>query len=572
MEGVFMSKNIIIVGAVALGSKAACRAKRLDPKANVTLIDQSDLISYGGCGIPFYVSGDVSDVKELRTTSYHMVRDEAFFETVKDVKVLTGTRVLSIDRASKSVRIRKRDGAEDTLPYDKLVLGTGASPRKLDVPGGSLDNIFTASNLDDAQAIKSRITGGQIEKAVIVGAGFIGLEMAEALADMWEIDTTVVEFCDQIMPGFVSKDLARMAQKHMEDQGVSFHLNEVVEAFEGETTVTAVKTNKRVIPADLVIVGIGVTPGDELAREAGLETSPRGGIVVNDMLQTSDPDIYSGGDCALVKNLITGKPGFYPLGSMANRQGRVIGTNVTGGNAGFKGAVGSFVIKLFETSLAGAGLSIQNARKEGYDAASVQITQFDRAHFYPEKELMHLELVFEKGTRRVLGIQGFGGKNDAMVGRINAVASILSYKPTVEDISNIELAYSPPFASAMDILNALGNVADNFLDGKFRPIDSDTFAEYWENRDTCDVFFLDCREELDARPFVAKYPEHWTNIPQDELRQRIEEVARDKKIVLVCNTGVRSYEAQLNLYEFGLEDNVTVQNGMAGIQKSGVDI
>ena len=211
-------------------------------------------------------------------------------------------------------------------------------------------------------------------------------------------------------------------------------------------------------------------------------------------MQTTDPDIYAGGDCVEITNLVTGKPGYWPLGSLSNRQGRVIGTNLAGGNAEFDGAVGSFVIKLFEISVASAGLSLESAQREGFEAVSAFVVQFDHAHFYPEKDLMYLELVVEKGSGRVLGIQGLGNTGEGMMGRISAVAPLLKYRITTEDISNLELPYSPPFSSAMDVLNALGNTAENILAGKNRVIEADEFADWWEKRHNGDMLCLDCRE------------------------------------------------------------------------------
>ena len=565
-----MSGHVVVIGAVATGPKSACRYKRLRQDATVTLIDQDDVISYGGCGIPYYISGDVSDESELRSTSFHMVRDETFFRDDKGVAALTRTKALKIDRQKKSVHVLTKEGEEKEIPYDKLVIGVGTRPRKLEIPGLSLKNIYSVGNLHDAIHIKEMVAQGKVEKAVIVGAGFIGLEMAEALSDMWQIETTVIEYFDQIMPGFVSKNMAEMAQRHMEQNGVSFFLNESVKAILGDEHVQAVQTNKRTIDADLVIMAVGISPNTDLAREAGLEISPQGFIVVNDRMQTSDPDIYAGGDCVQIKNLITGKPGVFPLGSMANRQGRVIGTNLAGGAAVFKGGVGSFVVKTFDTALAGAGLSIQNAIKEGFDAASVMIAQFDRAHFFPEKEIIFLELVVDKKTRQVLGIQGFGGKESGMFARINAVASILQYHPSVEAISNLELAYSPPFASAMDIVNALGNATENFLEGRYTPIEQIDFEKTWENRQEGSCLYLDCRAYADARIFEEKYPEIWKSIPHNELHKRMDEVPRDKKLILICNTGVRSYEAQVNLKANGFNNTVSVGAGIASLKQIGM--
>ena len=309
-----MSLKVVVIGGVALGPKAACRLKRVDPDADVTLVDASKLISYGGCGIPYYISGDVSESTQLQETSFHMVRDEEFFQSCKDFKVMTETRALSIDRKAKTVLVQAKDGTQSTLPYDKLVLGTGSTPRRLPIPGRELGNVFTVATLDEAIRIKEQVAAGGVGSAVIVGAGFIGLEMAESFADMWGIQTTVVEVADQVMPGFLSKSMATIAQKHLEEHEVVVHTAEMVQTIEGEDgKVVRVKTNKRTIDADLVILAVGVIPSDTLAKEAGLVCSDRGGIIVSKTMQTSDPDIYAGGDCVVIENLVTGKPGYYPL-------------------------------------------------------------------------------------------------------------------------------------------------------------------------------------------------------------------------------------------------------------------
>ncbi|NOY68734.1 MAG: FAD-dependent oxidoreductase [Deltaproteobacteria bacterium] len=567
-----MNRKVIVIGAVALGSKAACRFKRLMPDAQVTLIDSDEQISYGGCGIPYYISGDISNASELRSTSFHRVRDEAFFREDKGVDVMTGTTALSIDRDNKSVRIRMKTGEEKDLPYDKLVIATGARPRKLDIPGFDKKNVFAVGSLNNAIAIKSALISGKVEKAVIIGGGFIGLEMAEAISDMWEIETHVVEYCDQIMPGFVSKNLSIMAKKVMEEKGIFFHLGESVREIQGADAVAGVRTDNGILEADMVISAVGIAPDSDLALRAGLELSDYGHIVVNDRMQTSDPDIYSGGDCVTITNLVTGKPGYFPLGSMANRQGRVIGSNLAGIDARFPGAVGSFSVKTFDYALAGAGLTIEKAIKEGIDAASIQVAQFDRAHFYPEKDIIFLELVVDRKTRRVLGIQGFGGKDSGMIARINSVATLLHHHITVEEISNLEFTYSPPFASAMDIVNALGNAAENYLDGRLRPIQASEFLDYWNQRDSGKCFFLDCRAAADGLPIEEKYRKFWKSIPHDELQRRMDEVPKDKKLILICNTGVRSYETQINLESAGIKDTANLCAGMAGLRACGIEV
>jgi NADPH-dependent 2,4-dienoyl-CoA reductase/sulfur reductase-like enzyme/rhodanese-related sulfurtransferase len=566
-----MPKQIVIIGAVALGPKAACRVKRLLPDSRVTMIDRGSRISYGGCGIPFYVSGEISESSALQSTAFHMVRNQEFFRDIKDVGVMTRTEATAIDRAAKTVATRNLDtGQEEKIPYDQLVLAMGSSPRRLPIPGLDLPGVHTVDSLEAAEAIKNLVAGGGVGSACIVGSGFIGLEMAVAFADMWGLDVTVVELFDQILPGVTSPGLSRMAQKHMEEKGVVFRLSEQVARIEGEGKAQRVVTDKGTIEADLVIVSVGVVPNSQLAKDAGLAVSARGGIIVDASMRTSDPDILAGGDCVEVKNLVTDQPMFLPLGSMANRQGRVIGDNLAGRDTTFPGVVGSWCVKLFDLGVAGTGLTLAGAKRAGFDAVSTHVTMIDRAHFYPEHELMSLELVAERGSKRVLGIQGLGSSGDALVGKINTVAAMLPGKPVVADVSNVEVAYSPPFASAMDILNTLGNAADNILTGQNQGISVGEFEALWRDGDGDDVFFLDCREWGDAGKFVEKYPSRWHNIPQGELRKRLAEVPKDKKIVLMCNTGARSYEALVTLAHMGFSDVRSVEGGMAAVKASGV--
>lgn len=568
-----MPHKVIVIGAVALGPKAACRIKRLEPDAEVIMIDKGNLISYGGCGIPYYVSGDVSEPDQLQSTSFHMLRDKKFFLQAKDIDVRTNTEAVSIDRKNRTVLTKNLgSGEKSEISYDHLVIGTGSIPRRLDIPGTDLEGVYHVSGLDDAIKIKSDIAEGKVENAVVIGAGAIGLEMAEALSDLWGIETSVVEVTDQILPGIVSPNMARMGQSHMEQNDITFYLGQRVETIKGKGRVTQVVTDKSTLKADLVIVAVGVSPNSDLARNAGLEISPSGAIVVNKHLQTSDPLIYAGGDCVEITNLITGKPGYWPLGSLANRQGRVIGTNICGKKAQFDGAVGSFTVKLFDISIGCAGLSLQTAKKQGYDAVSAFVVQFDRAHFYPEKELLYLELVVEKNGSRVLGIQGFGGKESGVLSRVSAVAAMLRYGPTVSDIGTLELPYSPPFSSAMDVVNALGNTAENILAGRNRVIEMDDFYELWKSRGSDGTLFLDCRGWGNAQPFVEKYPECWKSVPQDELRDRMDEIPRDKQLILICNTGVRSFEAQITLDKEGIKDTYNLQGGIAALKKWGLDL
>lgn len=567
-----MSEKILVIGGVALGPKAAARCKRLMPDADVTIVDENVYISYGGCGIPYYVSGEVNTLNDLRSTSYNRVRDPEFFRELKDIAVRTQTRALAIDRAAKAVLVRDVvSNVEERLPYDKLVLATGASPRVPPVDGRDLQNVFSLTRLEAAEAIRTACQAGKISEAVIVGGGFIGLEAAVALADMWGVKVSVVEMMGQILPGVLSPSLARMAAHDCQSHKANVYTSEKVLRLEGKDgAVSKVITDKRELDAQLVIFAAGFTPNGMLAAEAGLAVTPFGAVLVDEQMRTSDPCIFAGGDCASIKNIITGKPGYLPLGSMANRQGRIIGSNLAGQADVFPGYVGTWAVKLFGMSFCGVGLTVESARKEGFDALSVSVEQFDRAHFYPEKSMMSLELVVERSTRRVLGLQGACAAGDALKARIDAVAGILQCaRPVVADISNLEVAYAPPFASAMDVLNVVGNVADNVLAGRFTPITGDEFMELWKKRAENEIFFIDARPSKAGQAIQAEHAD-WHSIALEEVVARIDEIPKNRPVALICNTGLRAYESLLIMARHGITDVMNSGGGMQAVGKMGL--
>ena len=569
-----MAEKILVVGGVALGPKAAARCKRLMPDAQVTLVDENVFISYGGCGIPYYVSGEIQNLNDLRSTPYHTVRDAEFFRDMKGITVRTQTRATAIDRTAKTLAVKNVvTGQEEKLPYDKLVLATGASPRVPPVEGKDLRNVLSLTRLEAAGAIRSACEEGKITEAVIVGGGFIGLEAAVALADMWGVKCSVVEMVDQILPGVLSHSVAQMAAHDCAAHKVDVYTSEKVVRLEGKDgAVSKVVTDKRELNAQLVIFAAGFIPNGQIAKDAGLEVAPFGAIVVDQHMRTSDPSIYAGGDCVAIKNIITDKVGYLPLGSMANRQGRVIGTNLAGGNASFPGYVGSWAVKLFDLSFCGVGLTVERARKEGFDAISVSVEQFDHAHFYPEKAMMSLELVVDKATSRVLGLQGACADPDSLKARIDAVAAALQYsKPTVEDISNLEIAYAPPFASAMDVVNVVANVADNALAGRFTPVTADQFMDLWQKRNENHVFFIDSRPAAAGKAVQEKHPD-WHAIPLEEIAARVGEVPKDRPVAIICNTGLRAYDSLLVLARNGITDVVNSTGGMQAAIKMGLSV
>lgn len=555
-----MPRKICIVGAVALGPKAACRIRRLDPEAEITLIDREAVISYGGCGIPYFLSGDIPESKALRETIYHALRDEKFFDQIKRVDVRTQTECLSIDREAKTIRVRDLvTGAEEDLAYDVLVLGMGSTSIVPPVPGKDLPGVTTIGRLPLAEAVKDRIAKGQVESAVIVGAGAIGLETAEAMTALWGVETTVVEMQDQILPGALSADMAGMVASHMREQGVDVRTGCRLESLEadGDGHVAAAVTSQGRIECQLVIFAAGVRPNGWLAKEAGLDMGPFGGVLVDDTMRTSDPSIFAGGDCAEIKNLITGQRMFLPLGSMANRQGRVIGTNAAGGDAHFPGAVGSFILKTFELAAGKAGLTAEQARQAGFDPADALVSGTDWAHFYPGKRPLYLRLTADRATRKVLGIEAVGANGDAVKARVDAVAAAMCHGAVVEDISNLEVAYAPPYASAMDVVNTAANVCENIIEGR---ADCLTPGEFIAAMDG-DVHVLDVRSRDFAEPFIVRYGDRWQCIPQDELGARLDEVPTGEPFIVFCNTGTRSFECQLMLRQQGIGKTRNVQGG-----------
>ena len=571
-----MSKRILIVGAVAAGPKAACRLKRLQPDWEITLIDQDSLISYGGCGIPYYVSGDVSDESELRATSFHVVRDANFFEHSKGVRVRTRTKALAIDRKAKTVQVENLDsGLREDLPYDLLMLATGARPFDLPIPGANLDGVFTISDLHQAIEIKTRIAQGKVSRAVVIGGGAIGIEMAEAFTDLWGIEATLLELQPQLLPKLVDWHFAAMLKQHLLDKGVAVHTGESAEVLldDGQGRVCGVRTGKRTLEADLVVMAVGVRPRSELAREAGLDVAPWGGIKVNQRMQTSDPSIYAAGDCIAVTSLLTGRETHAPLGSLANREGRIVADNMAGIPSVFKGVCGSFIMKAFERCIASTGLTYEAALAEGFAADYALTAPSDRAHFFPDQAVVILQLVFDRRSRRILGLQAFGMMNDSISARVDAAAGLIAQGGTIEYFGLLEMAYAPPFSSAIDSINAAAYVAENLCDGRLRQIELKKFLEWMDDMGSePDWVVLDLRHPVEAAPYVEKYgADRWIAMEYGRVRACCNELPLGKTFLLLCNAGPRSYEVQVFLDHHGKWDSMVLCGGLNVISRLGVD-
>ncbi len=571
-----MSKKIVIIGAVAAGPKAACRLRRLQPDWEITMVDQDSLISYGGCGIPYYVSGDVSDESELRATSFHVVRDAAFFKNAKGVTVLTRTRALSIDRKAQKVHVENLDtGVQQELPYDQLMLATGAKPFDLAIPGADLDGVFTIADLHKAIEIRKRISQGKVSRAVVIGGGAIGIEMAEALTDLWGIETALLELAPQLLPRLVDWPFAAMMKQHLMEKGIAVYTGESASTLmdNGQGQVCGVTTAQRTLEAELVIMAVGVRPRSELAKAAGLDVASWGGIKVNARMQTSDPHIFAAGDCIATTSLVTGRETYAPLGSLANRQGRIVADNMAGRPTLFKGVCGSFIMKAFERCIAATGISYDAALAEGFDADYALTSPPDRAHFFPDQAVVILQLVFDRKSRRILGLQAFGLMNDSISARVDAAAGLIAQGGTIEDFGVLEMAYAPPFSSAIDSINAAAYVAENLCDHRLRRVDLDRFLGWMQDMNSePDWAVLDIRHPLEAAPYVEKYgPGRWVALQYEQMRQRHGELPTGKTFIIICNAGTRSYEVQVFLDHLGKSDSMVLCGGLNVISRLGVD-
>ena len=483
------------------------------------------------------------------------VRDPVFFQHVKNVNVLNETEAISIDRENKRVQVRNLVKNEETwLDYDKLVLGTGASPVIPPIPGVDLENVFTLQGVHDAEGIRNALSTHKARDVVIVGGGLIGVEITEALVQRG-CRVTILEMMPQILR-ILDLDMARLVEQHMESHGVKVMTGTRLEAIEGDTSVSAVQTSAGRLPADMVVMAIGVRPNTTLAQTAGLDIGSTGGIKVNERMQTSDSDIYAAGDCVECTDLMTGKGCFIPLGSTANKQGRVAAVNLCGGNDSFPGVLGSTVCKVFDFCVARTGLGEEAARQNGLDIETVLAPAPDKAHFMPEAKLLILKMIADRKTRKVLGIQAVGpGAGDK---RIDVVAMALTAGMTVDQLANADLCYAPPFAPAMDNVLTAANVMRNKLDGYMQGISA--LEVHQMQQQEKDFVFLDVRSPGEYEQ--VRLPGS-VLIPLGALRGRLNELPKDKDIVAFCKISLRGYEAALILKAAGFSNVRVLDGGVA---------
>ena len=545
------SMRIIVVGASAAGLRAAARARRRLPDARVLVIDQSTLISYGACGMPYFVSGDIHSADKLRETPHGLIRDPAYFRSAKDLEVITETRVERIDRSARKVFCRStKTGEASEYSYDKLVLATGASPAIVPGVPKVSKRITTFKTLQDAINLRESLQRGEIGKVAIVGGGFIGCELAEAFGALWGAKVVLIDMASSILPNMLDPEMASAVEAYLKTEGVEVHTNCPLEGMvESEESVT-IKTPYGDFEVDCAVIAVGVRPNSELAADCGLAVGKGGGIVVDDRMATNDRNIFAAGDCVEVKHLVTDNPVQLPLGSLANRQGRVIGSNLGGGNERFGPVVGSVAVKIFDMNVAATGLTEGSARDAGFDVGCAWGTFTDKADYYPESQNIHLKLVFDKGSQRLLGLQGYG--KGEVVKRVDVFAALLKNQGQLEDLLDMEFAYAPPYAPAVDPLYSLGCAARNAMLEDVEQVSPET--------ELGDRLVIDVRQSYEVESMPLSEADV-RNIPLEELRKNWEEIPADRPLVAICAKGYRSAESVRILKEKGFHDVAYVGGG-----------
>lgn len=519
----------IIIGGVAGGATAAARIRRADEGAEIVMLERGKYISYANCGLPYYIGGVISDRERL------FVQTPESFGKRFNIDVRVENEVVEIQPKEHMVTIRRKDGSQYKETYDKLLLSPGASPVRPPLPGIDSEGIFTLRNVNDTDRIKTYLTTKSVKRAVVVGAGFIGLEMAENLHHAG-VDVSVVEMGNQVMAP-VDFSIAAHLHKHLTQKGVSLYLEQAVAAFERKgNEIRVILKSGETIVADMVILSIGVRPETTLAKAAGLRIGETGGIWVDEYLQTSEADIYAVGDAIEFPHPITGKPWLNYLANPANRQGRIVADNMVEGNKyAYEGAIGTAIAKVFDMTVASTGLAAKRLKQLGMEYAVSVTHSGSHAGYYPDALPLTVKLVFHPKTGKLYGAQSVG--YDGVDKRIDQIALLIKQGGTVYDLIRLEHAYAPPFSSAKDPIAIAGYVASNIISGAMPAI---TWRDLLAT-DRSSVMLLDVRT---AEEFSFGSLPGAVNIPLDDLRERMQELPKDKEIIVFCAVGLRGYLAQ----------------------------
>jgi NADPH-dependent 2,4-dienoyl-CoA reductase/sulfur reductase-like enzyme/rhodanese-related sulfurtransferase len=553
------TKRIIVIGGSAAGPKAASKARRMDENAEITIIQKASDLSMASCGYPYYIGGFFDDRDQLLCSPAGVVRDSKFFWNAKKITTMVNTEVTAVDRARKQVRYTNLvSGMEGSLEYDKLIIATGSTPRMPQIPGLELDGVTTLQSLPDADYLRKVRDEGIIRKAVVIGGGLIGIETCEAL-NLAGIEITLIELLPQLLT-FLDKKMAKLVEKYVMTKA-NVILENGVAALLGENgKLVAVKLqNGTEIPCQLAVIAIGVVPNTKLAKESGLPIGLSGGMIVNEYMQTTDPDIYAVGDCIEIPNLITGTSVHAPYGDLANLQGRVAGENVISGNvARFPGTIQTGICKVFDYGVGATGLSKKNCHRAGITSIETVVNaSLDKPGFMQGK-LLITKLIVDKLTGNILGAQVLGPGDVSKQVAIWAMA--IKGKLTVEDMVNADLPYAPPYSLAIDHSIATAHIMQNKLSGRFSGISSEQLREKLKTKDA--MVLLDVRNPDEYEQMRLGIGEKL--IPLGQLRKRLEELPQDKSIEIItwCKISLRGYEAALILQANGFQNVKVLEGGI----------
>ncbi len=547
-----MNKKLVIVGGVAGGATAAARARRISETADITLLERGPYVSYANCGLPYFLSRDIEKRSKL------LLQTPEGFDGRYRVTAKVDTEALEIDRPGKRVRVRGPEG-EEWLAYDKLVLAQGGTPILPPLPGHDAPHVFKLWTVPDMDRLHGFIDEAKPKTAVVVGGGFIGLEMAEAFQKRG-LDTTVIELLPTVM-AVMDPEIGRLVEGELERSGVHVVAGLGVKAVHPEDRTVELSDGRR-IPADLVLFSVGVRPELTLAKSAGLVIGPTGGLLVDEELRTSDPDIYAAGDMLEIDHKVSGRKVRVPLAGPANRQGRIAASNAMGQSMRYRGALGTSVVKIFEATAAMTGLGEKAARDAGFDVGVAVVHKDHHAGYFPGAKELTLKIVFDKKNGRLLGAQAFG--HAGVDKRIDVLATALLGRLTVHDLAELDLAYAPPYSSANDPINLAAFVAENHLSG-FSP--SITAAELRaELASSAPPLVLDVRNlgEWSKGHVIGA-----THIPVDDLRFQWDALPKGRRIAVHCRVGFRGHLALRILKELGFADVVNVTGGWLSMQLEG---
>lgn len=526
--------KVVIVGGVAGGAMAAARIRRLDEKAEIIIFERSGYVSYANCGLPYYIGGEISDKEDL-----FLQTPEGFWSRFKiDVRTLHEVTKINHDRKTVTV-LNKQSGNVFEERYDKLILSPGAKPVMPDFCKGDCSNIFTLRTVEDTLKIREFTDNNPIKTAVIIGGGFIGLEMAENLKNR-SIDITVIQKGDHLL-NTVDSDIASFVHTNLRTKGINILLNANVKSIEKNIVITDCKE----IPADMVIVSVGVLPENTLAKDAGLALGVKGAIAVSDNMQTSDDDIYAVGDAVEVENFISKDKAVITLAGPANKQGRIAADNIYGINSTYKGSQGASVIKLFDMTVASTGMTETQLKNSNIAYEKVILSPLSHAGYYPGATVMTLKVIFEKETYKILGAQAVG--YEGVEKRIDVIATAIFAGLTADNLKDLELSYAPPYSSAKDPVNMAGFIIENMKNGIVEQFYYEDIP-LLQKRD--DVTLLDTRTVYE---YMRGHAEGFINIPVDELRERLTELDKSKPVYVMCQSGLRSYLATRILMQNGFD-------------------